>query len=169
MAREALFNILNNYFDFEDLRVLDLFCGTGALSFEFISRGSADVTAVDINAHCLDFIKRTAERFGAQGLHTMKADVFRFLELARSTWDIIFADPPFDMKENVLIPDLVFKNNLLGKEGWLIVEHPPNISFGKHPAFIERRSYGRVQFSIFGNKQDPDPVEDAMNAGSESV
>jgi 16S rRNA (guanine966-N2)-methyltransferase len=160
MAREALFNILNNYYNFDEVRVLDLFCGTGAISFEFVSRGSEDVTAVDINARCLDFIRKTAGQFGINGLITLKADAFKFLDLAQGSWDIIFADPPYDMKESSYIPDLVFNNKLLGDHGRLIIEHAPEISFGKHPCFTERRSYGRVQFSIFAQKAAAeDPVK----------
>ena len=151
MAREALFNILNNYYAFEELRVLDLFCGTGTLSFEFISRGSPDVTAIDMNGRCLEFIRKTAEQIGMEGLHTMKTDVFRFLEVSNGSWNIIFADPPYIMKESLLIPGLVFEKNLLSPEGRLIIEHPKEISFSKEPTFIERRSYGRVQFSFLGN------------------
>jgi 16S rRNA (guanine966-N2)-methyltransferase len=153
MAREALFNILNNAYEFEGLKVLDLFCGTGAISFEFISRGVAEVTAVDVNTRCLEFIRKTAEQFGVEGMLTMRADAYRFLEVYKSKWDIIFADPPFDMKESTELPDLVFNNKLLSDIGWLIIEHSPEVSFSKHPAFIEKRSYGRVQFSIFGEKE----------------
>jgi 16S rRNA (guanine966-N2)-methyltransferase len=154
MAREALFNILNNYFDFETLRVLDLFCGTGAISFEFASRGSSDITSVDFNPRCLDFIRKTADHLGVEGLQTIKADVFRYLDLARGPWDLIFADPPFDMKESALIPELIFQRELLAPGGWLIVEHPPDAGFAQHPNFKERRRYGRVNFSVFRKENE---------------
>lgn len=152
MAREALFNILNNYYDFEEIRVLDLFCGTGTLSFEFISRGSTDVTAIDMNARCLDFIRKTADHIGMEGLHTLKADAFRFLDHTSSQWDIIFSDPPYIMKESLLIPGIVFEKKLLKENGRLIIEHPKEISFAKEKGFVEKRSYGRVQFSFFENE-----------------
>lgn len=162
MAREALFSILYTTYDFEDLRVLDLFCGTGALALEFISRGSVDVTAIDANIKCIDFIKKTAAEWKAEGLHAFRADVFRFLQNQSRPWDIIFADPPYIMKESLLLPAMIREQKLLAPGGRLIIEHPVEINFGDQEGFIEKRSYSRVQFSFFNfdegvEKEDASP------------
>lgn len=149
MAKEALFNILCNYYDFEEVKVLDLFCGSGSLSYEFISRGSTDVTAVDLNTRCIDFIKKTATSIGMEGLQAMKADAFKFLERSNTCWDIIIADPPYIMKESLMIPGIIAERKLLSKHGRLIIEHPSEISFAEETGFLEKRSYSRVQFSFF--------------------
>jgi len=155
MAREALFSILYTTYEFADLRVLDLFCGTGALSFEFISRGSEDVTAIDSNIRCIEFIKKTATDWKVEGLHAFKADVFKFLQNQSRPWDIIFADPPYLMKESLLLPAMVRENKLLAPGGRLIIEHPSEIHFSDQEGFIEKRSYSRVQFSFFTFEEKP--------------
>jgi 16S rRNA (guanine966-N2)-methyltransferase len=149
MAREALFSILYNQYDFEELSMLDLFCGTGAIALECNSRGCSQVTAVDINIKCVEFIKKTAAEWGAEGLHVLKADAFRFVETTHQQWDIIFADPPYIMKESLLLPTLIASKKLLKVGGRLIIEHPKEMVFKTQPGFIEQRSYSRVQFSFF--------------------
>lgn len=162
MAREALFSIINSRLDFENLRVLDLFCGAGTIAFEFISRGSPEVTAVDQNSRCLDFIRKTSEQFGMAGLRTMKADAFRFLEGSRRQWDIIFADPPYVMKESLLIPGMVRELKLLSADGLLIIEHPADISFSSEPGFFDQRHYSRVQFSFFNFSDQEETSTDEL-------
>lgn len=149
MAKEALFNILNNHFDFEGLQVLDLFAGTGSITFEFASRGAREVIAVDINKRCVDHIRHTARLLEYQEVKALRADAFRFIGLCTTNFDIVFADPPYDMKGIADIPDLVLSHKLLTEEGWLVLEHQSNIQFGDHPAFFEKRKYGRVHFSLF--------------------
>jgi len=149
LAREALFNILNNRYDFEETVILDLFCGTGAVSYEFISRGSYNVTAVDVSTRCTSFVKATVEQTGMRGLHVITADAFYFLEKSTEQWDIIFADPPYMMKESRLLPGLIRKKKLLKPEGCLIIEHPAEINFSEEEGFAEMRKYGRVHFSFF--------------------
>ncbi len=160
MAREALFNILYNQYDFEEISMLDLFCGTGAIALECSSRGCDNVTAVDINPKCIEFIKKTSALWGAEGLHALKADSFRYLDTARQQWDIIFADPPYIMKESLIIPTMVAEKKILKPGGRLIIEHPIEMVFKSEPGFIEQRSYSRVQFSFFNfdNFQDT-PIE----------
>lgn len=148
-AKEGLFNVLNNLVDFESLKVLDLFCGTGSISMEFISREALQVTAVDINARCLDFIRRTAESMGVNRLQMIRMDVFSFLKRPGPRFDLIFADPPYDLKETETIPDLVFGNGLLTDDGMLILEHSSKHSFEFHPNFYRHRSYGSVNFTFF--------------------
>lgn len=159
MAREALFSILYNVYEFSEVSVLDLFCGTGTLSLEFISRGSNDVTAIDSNIKCVDFIKKTAEAWKVEGLHVFRADAFRFLQNQSRKWDIIFADPPYIMKESLVLPAMVREHGLLAQGGRLIIEHPAEINFSDQPGFLEKRSYSRVQFSFFNF----DEVRDTAN------
>lgn len=149
MAKEALFNILNNQFDFEELKVLDLFSGTGNLSLEFASRGCRDIISVDKNAGCYNFLKNTAKQHQLSAIKATRADVFKFLEQETDTFDLIFADPPFDIPQIPLIPEIVFKRNLLNPGGLLIVEHPTMKKLDNHPNFKEQRKYGYSSFSFF--------------------
>ncbi len=151
LAKESLFNILNNLIDFSGLRVLDLFAGTGSISYEFISREAELVTAVDINFKCVAFLKKTAALLGMKGLMIIRADVFRFLNHSPATpYDLIFADPPFDMKEIGTLPDIIFTKKWLKQEGRLIIEHPADVDFTVHTHFSQKRRYGKVNFSFFG-------------------
>lgn len=153
-AKESLFNILNNHIDFEGIKVLDLFCGTGNISFEFSSRGSNDVTSVDDNYHCCDFVKKTSADFKMDQIKVVKSDVFSFLKKIANTYDIIFADPPYiiELPKLELIIELVFSKNLLKPDGWLIIEHSEQADLSVHPCFFEHRKYGNVNFSFFRNK-----------------
>ncbi len=148
-AKEGLFNILANKVDFEELKVLDLFAGTGNISFEFASRGALFIKAVDINNHCVEFIQKTATDLKFQNLRSFKSNVFQYLNNSVETFDVVFADPPYDLEDSVHIPDLVFDNELLNDDGILIVEHSRNLSFIEHQNFIEHRKYGNVNFSFF--------------------
>jgi 16S rRNA (guanine966-N2)-methyltransferase len=150
-AKEGLFNVLNNMVDFESLVVLDLFSGTGSISFEFISRGAIEVTSVDANFKCTDFVKKTAESFGVNNLKTVKANCFTFLKHSVNKYDMIFADPPYDLEGIESIPDLVFGAEMLKTEGMLVLEHNSGYSFEKHPKFSGHRQYGSVNFSFFSN------------------
>ena len=152
MARESLFNILGNYVDFDECSVMDLFAGTGAVSFEFISRGAREVTSVDINAQCIDFIKQTANQFGVGNLHAVRADVFDLLKRANRRFDIVFADPPYAVEALATLPDLVFDRGVLTDDGIFILEHPREYSFEEHPHFWQHRAYGKVNFTFFANK-----------------
>jgi len=149
MAKESLFNILNNKIDFNDKSVLDLFSGTGAISYEFISRGCSPVTSVDLNSQCVKFIKSTSEKFQMENHKTIRSDVFRFLKSTNSKFDIIFADPPYDLTNISEISTLVFDNSLLNESGYLIIEHPREIDFSDQKYFTEHRKYGKVNFSFF--------------------
>lgn len=150
MAKEALFNILNNHFDFEGIRVLDLFAGTGNISYEFASRGAIEVVAVDLNKRCIDFIRTTARLMPFECLSAIRADAFSYLVNCRTSFDIIFADPPYEMDNIEKVPDLVLGNCLLNEGGWLIIEHSGTENLDGHVAFIEKRKYGKVNFSFFG-------------------
>jgi 16S rRNA (guanine966-N2)-methyltransferase len=148
-AKESIFNIMNNYFDFSQVGVLDLFSGTGSIAYEFASRGAKDVTAVDGNFKCFSFIKQTADKLRFDRIKVVKSDVFSFLSSVKQPYDIIFADPPYDLEKMTAIPGLVFKNNLLNKDGWLIIEHSVDTDFTQHEHYWEQRKYSNTIFSIF--------------------
>jgi len=151
LAKESLFNILNNRINFEEVKVLDLFSGTGNISYEFYSRGSHDVTSVEQNYHCFRFIKETADKFKMTTLKVVQANVFSFLKHSLS-YDVIFADPPYDFGRYEELTDMILENKLLKEDGILIIEHPSAIQLSHFPNFHETRRYGRVHFSFFINK-----------------
>lgn len=151
-AKEALFNILRNTFNFSQISVIDLFAGTGNISYEFASRGVQDITSVDADFGCIRFIQKTAGELNFP-INTLKSDVFSYLENGRQAADIIFADPPYDFTAEQLsqIVNLVFDNNLLEEEGMLIIEHPKQTDLSAVRNFSESRKYGSSVFSFFEN------------------
>lgn len=150
MAKESLFNILNNHYYFDELTVIDLFAGTGNISYEFASRGTEQITCVDQNFGCVKFINQTAETF-KMPIETIKSDVFKFLESTNIKADIIFADPPYNfaVAQFAKIPELVFKNELLLNEGMLIIEHSKHTNLSDLPNFSHQKNYGGCVFSFF--------------------
>ncbi len=150
MAKEALFNILNNRYYFADISVIDLFAGTGNISYEFASRGTEDITAVDIDTGCIRFIAGISEEMKL-GITTFKSDVFDYLEKSAAQADIIFADPFYDMDEADFekMVRLVFERNLLLENGTLIIEHTSRIDLSQLDHFSEKRKYGGSAFSFF--------------------
>jgi len=154
LAKEALFNILNNQYDLEGIRVLDLFSGTGNVSLEFASRGAEQVISVDKHFGCFNFLKQVAQKHDLPNIKAVKSDVFKFLELETDQFDIIFADPPYDLPTIPRIPEIVFARNLLTESGVLIVEHP-SLKKIDSPYFLEQRKYGYSSFSFFGHDDEP--------------
>ncbi len=148
-AKEGLFNILNNVFDFGAVRVLDLFAGTGSISYEFASRGAVEVVAVEKHPACVRFIRQVKTQFSFDQLMIVRADAFRFLLQCRQSFDIVFADPPYGLEEMGRLPDLVFSRDLISHGGMLIIEHSSDTLFDKHPCFVKKRNYSRVTFSFF--------------------
>ncbi len=150
MAKEGLFNILNNRFYFNELKVLDLFAGTGNISFEFASRGVQDITAVDSFPGCVHYISKISTELDFP-ITTIKSDVFKYLERTTEQFDLIFADPPynFDQTQFLKIPDLVFTKELLREDGLLVVEHSDQTNLSEHSHFTEQRKYGGSIFSFF--------------------
>jgi len=150
MAKEALFNILNNQYYFDDISVLDLFSGTGNISYEFASRGTENITAVDADYGCIKFINQTADSFEMK-INTVKSDVFKFLEKSKQKHTIIFADPPygFELETFSKIPELVFQNELLENDGLLIVEHSKHTDLSQLEHFSYSKNYGGNVFSFF--------------------
>lgn len=152
MAKEAIFNILNNSFYFDEILVVDLFAGTGSISYEFASRGTEQITAVDADFGCIQFINKTAEDFGMP-ITAVKSDVFKYLSTTKFKADVIFADPPYadSLEEFSKIPELVFQNDLLEAEGVLIVEHAKQLDLSQLPHFSYDKTYGGTVFSFFEN------------------
>ena len=149
-ARENLFNILINRYNFEDKKVLDLFSGTGSISFEFASRGCQNVTSVELDRYHHQFICSVIEKLGIkQSVKALNSDVFKFIGRTPEQYDLIFADPPYELKQIAAIPDLILNSNLLHKEGLFILEHGKTNDFSLHPDFKEKRVYGSVHFSFF--------------------
>lgn len=150
MAKESLFNILNNLYYFDDISVLDLFSGSGNISYEFASRGTEQITAVDENYGCIKFISETAEQF-EMNITTIKSDVFKFLEKTTQQHTVIFADPPYDLPlaEFAKIPQLIFEHELLEDNGLLIVEHSKHTDLSGLEHYSHSKGYGGNMFSFF--------------------
>lgn len=158
MAKESLFNILNNYIDFEEVSVLDLFAGTGNISLEFASRGAKSVLSVDLNVKCTDYISKMIAEFKFANSAVIRTNVLAFLSRPSGKYDVIFADPPYDLDNREKVPELIFENNWLANEGWLVMEHDKRISFKDHPLFYDERRYGKIHFSFF-QKTEPEATE----------
>ncbi len=155
MAKEGLFNILNNHYYFDDCDVLDLFSGTGNISYEFASRGSQQITAIDSNANCIKFIEKTTRELNCN-IDTIKSDVFKYLEKTRTKADIIFADPPYALSQDDFekIVNLVFENKLLLEDGQLIIEHSAHTDLSNFDYFSNKRKYGGSVFSFFESETE---------------
>jgi len=152
-ARENLFNILYNRYDFENKKVLDLFSGTGSISFEFVSRGVPDVACVELDRFHYNFICSVIGKLNVeQAVRAFNIDAFKFIERTTERYNIIFADPPYELKRLAEIPDLILNSNLLNDDGILILEHGKTNNFSMHPFFRELRTYGSVHFSFFSRK-----------------
>lgn len=150
-AKENLFNIIANHFYFDDLDVLDLFSGTGAISYEFASRGAKNVTSIEMDKLHQSFISRTVELLKLTQIRSFRLNAFTFLKTCKLSYDFIYADPPYDLEEIDTIPDAVFSKSMLNEDGWFVLEHSRNKDYSSHPNFQSKRAYGSVNFSIFVN------------------
>ena len=148
-AREGLFNVLANTYDFNGLMVLDLFAGTGSIGLEFASRGATHVDMVEKDPGTTEFLERTTVQLGMENVRVIRSDVTRYLRQCRMRYDLVFADPPYGIEIIPSLPDLVLNAGILVEDGWFILEHGKNNSFVHHPRFQELRRYGSVHFSIF--------------------
>jgi len=148
-AKEGLFNILTNEYEFEGLQVLDLFGGTGAISYEFASRGVGRVYCVEMLPLHANFIKSQASKFGLKNLTVVHHNVFDFLEICHEKFDIIFADPPYAIEGLGEIPNKIFSKDILHDGAYLILEHGDDYNFQDHPNFKKEKKYGNVHFSFF--------------------
>jgi 16S rRNA (guanine(966)-N(2))-methyltransferase RsmD len=149
MAKESLFNFLQNYIDFESIKALDLFSGTGSISYELASRGCTNITAVEINPAHIQFIKEVIEKLGEKNIRLVKSNAFVFAARIGEQFDFIFADPPYDHPKFNEVADLIFRNKLLKPEGLFVLEHSSQFDYSQHPKFKELRRYGSVHFSLF--------------------
>lgn len=148
-ARENIFNVIENRIDLEGKKALDLFAGTGAISFEFMSRGCASVTAVEKAATQYNFIRKVAKLLADDNIKVIRGDVWRFISTAETPYDIVFADPPYDLPNFGEIPVKVLDSKLLKEGSLFIIEHSKTHDFSSLPHFLEHRAYGSVNFSIF--------------------
>lgn len=155
MCKESLFNILNNNFNLTGLKVLDLFAGTGSISFEFASRGATPITSVDGDMGCVMYIKKTAQEFDFD-IQAIKSNVFTYLSKCKNSFDIIFADPPYGMDQEKFeqIIALVFENELLEDDGMMIVEHSKHTKLNHTENFSFEKNYGGSTFSFFELQRD---------------
>ena len=149
-AKEGLFNVLQNRLELDEIKVLDLFGGTGSHSFEFISRGCTDVTYVDQHGPCVTFVHKMVKELNIEhSLRIVKDDVKKFIKMNHRKYDYIFAGPPYPLPWLDEIPNLIFEAKLLEDDGLFVLEHNPNHNFTKHPNFAEAKNYGTTIFSFF--------------------
>lgn len=149
-AKEALFNMLNNRLNFDEVKMLDLFGGTGNHCYEFISRGCLDATYVDKFPGCVRFVRETSAQLEIEDyLKIYQMDVFRFIENAKEQYDYIFAGPPYALPTIDILPDKIFEKQLLRPQGLFVLEHNPHHDFANHPNLVEVRNYGQTYFSFF--------------------
>lgn len=168
-ARENIFNVLENIVDIEGKKVLDLFAGTGAVSWEFVSRGAAKVTTVEEAPVQASFIRSVKEKLGDRALHLVRGDAFRFIERAEEPYDIIFADPPYNHPRFAEIPGLILGSTLVKPGTIVVVEHNRDHDFSELPGFAQHRAYGSVNFSIFTIPERNENIENsAITEKSES-
>jgi len=152
IAKEGLFNVLQNNLDFESLKTLDLFGGTGSISYELASRGVQDLTIVEKDPKMYEFIKKTAAAFQIGNIKVIRSDVFRYIESASEGFDFIFAGPPYALTTIDSLPRLIFEKGLLANGGWFILEHTPRNNYEGSPHFRWSRNYGTTIFSLFVNE-----------------
>ncbi|MBN1159386.1 MAG: RsmD family RNA methyltransferase [Bacteroidales bacterium] len=148
-AKEGLFNILSNRFDFQEVHFLDLFCGTGSIGIEACSRGCSKAELVDINRQDIHHLNRIIRELNLEGARAVCMEVLEFLKVCRDHYHLVFADPPYDYRVLTELPEYVLKSNVLLPEGWFILEHSSKYSFSDHGQLIDERQYGNVRFSVF--------------------
>ena len=148
-ARENIFNVIENLVELEGATALDLFAGTGAISLEFLSRGCAHVTCVEKAATQYNFIRKVAQQLNEKNLTIVRGDALRFLDTAVTPYDIVFADPPYDMEGFAEIPGRILSSHAVAPGTLVIVEHNKSHDFSSLPGFFDHRTYGSVNFSLF--------------------
>ena len=151
-AKENIFNVLNSYTDFDSIHALDLFSGTGSITLELLSRGCAEVVSVELDRAHHAFIRQCVERIGAPNAILVRGDVFRYLKSCHRQFDLIFADPPYALEQLATLPSLILEGGLLAPDGVFVLEHGKQHDFSSLQQFVERRTYGSVNFSLFMEK-----------------
>ena len=149
IAKEGLFNVVSNQLDIEELKTLDLFGGTGSISYELASRGARDLTIVEKDGKMYEFIKKTAGELKLENFKALKMDVFKFIDQCADRFDFIFAGPPYALAAIDDLPRLIFEKQLLNNKGWFVLEHTPRNDYKKFPFYSTERNYGTTIFSIF--------------------
>lgn len=149
VAKEGLFNIISNNLDIEELKTLDLFGGTGSISYELASRGARDLTIVEKDSRMHEFIKKTAGELQLENFKVIRMDVFKFIDQCTDKFDFIFAGPPYALGNIDDLPKLIFEKQLLNTKGWFVLEHTPRNDYKRFPFFSTERNYGTTVFSIF--------------------
>jgi 16S rRNA (guanine(966)-N(2))-methyltransferase RsmD len=149
MAKEGIFNVINNEFHFDQLTVLDLFSGTGNISYEFASRGAKSITAIDHNFNCIKYIKSMTHSLGFDQVTVIRSDVNKYILSSQNSFKLIYADPPYNMENQDQMITNILAGNLLPSNGWLIIEHDAYHKFDHISGFVQQRRYGSVHFSIF--------------------
>lgn len=148
-AKESLFNILANRYDFDDCSLLDLFSGIGSITYEFASRGCADIVCVEREAKHAGFIKKTIADLKLEGVRVVTNDVRDFLKIAYRSFSVIFADPPYDLPWIETIPEYIFSSKVVDDDTLVIIEHPATVSYANHEFYLKTKQYGKVNFSMF--------------------
>ena len=151
VAKEGLFNIIENNISIEGIKTLDIFGGTGSISYELASRGAADLTIVEKDPKMAEFIKSKIDEFKMENCKVVKSDVFRFLENCSEKYDFVFAGPPYALKNIDDLPQIIREKKLLAEGGWFILEHTPANNYEHEQLFKTSRNYGTTVFSIFVN------------------
>ncbi len=151
LAKEGLFNIIGNNLDISSLKTLDIFGGTGSISYELASRGAVDLTIVEKDVAMYEFIKKNVAALRFENFKVIKMDVFKFLQQSSETFDLIFAGPPYALNIIDELPKMIFEKKLLNENGWFILEHTPANNYKTSPQFKTQRNYGTTVFSIFIN------------------
>ena len=153
IAKEGLFNIIENNLDIEELKTLDLFGGTGSISYELASRGAKEISIVEKDIKMYEFIKKTSQELKLENLKVIKADVFKFINQTSEKYDFIFAGPPYALENIDDLPKLIFEKSLLNHKGWFVLEHTPRNDYKAFPFYSTERNYGTTIFSIFVEKR----------------
>ena len=148
-AKENIFNVMNGYIDFDGIEALDLFAGTGSISLELLSRGCQAVTSIEADRDHAAFIRQCVTKLGVTNHNLIRGDVFRFIKSCKQQFDLIFADPPYALPSLPTIPELILAKDMLAPGGLLVFEHGKHNDFSAVPGFVEHRSYGSVNFSLF--------------------
>ena len=149
IAKEGLFNVLQHKLNFEELKTLDLFGGTGSISYELASRGVPDLTIVEKDYQMYEFIKKTARELKIENLKTVKMDVFKFILNCSESFDFIFAGPPYALTQIDDLPGIIFERRLLKRNGWFVLEHTPRNDYKAFPYYKMEKNYGTTIFSVF--------------------
>jgi len=152
VAKEGLFNVLQHKIDIEGMKTLDLFGGTGSISYELASRGASDLTIVEKDTTMYEFIRKTIRELRIENITPVKMDVFKFMDQCDEKFDFIFAGPPYALTNIDELPQRIFEKDLLNKDGWFVLEHTPRNDYKTFPCYKTERNYGTTIFSIFVNE-----------------